>query len=206
MDYTVRLAFAEGSALRLLNWLAAENARMIRALDERALLRGESGIPGIYESGVVYRPEAEEIWSDALMTMVEGHEDCDALAAWRAGELLARGAAALRPHDPRDPVRYPGDGGFEEAMAQGLPSIPAEVYLSTNGEKFDTNLYHCVVRYNVGGRWYADDPSARLGMLSLGSPEAAQGLVPAHIIEAARVARAFQQRRRGPWRRRRRAA
>ena len=27
-----------------------------------------------------------------------------------------------------------------------------------------TGTYHCVVRYRLAGRWFFDDPSARLGM------------------------------------------
>src|SRR5690606_13148357 len=82
------------------------------------------------------------------------HEDCDGLAAARAGELMARGVDALRP----------GDGGYEEARRAALRAIPAEVMLRTRTTAREPGLYHCVVRYQVAGRWYRDDPSARLGM------------------------------------------
>jgi hypothetical protein len=79
-----------------------------------------------------------------------------ALAAARAGELLARGWRALSPSDP----------GYAAAKAANLTSIPAEVALTTQlpeGER--GGLYHCIVRYVVDGTVWFDDPSARLGML-----------------------------------------
>ena len=36
--------------------------------------------------------------------------------------------------------------------------------LRTHVPRGRTGLYHCIVRYRVGSRWYRDDPSARLGM------------------------------------------
>ncbi|MFK7931201.1 MAG: hypothetical protein AB8H79_23660 [Myxococcota bacterium] len=145
MKITVKLAFHERAALRLLNWLAKENARLLRADPE---------LPNLYESGVVYLREADETWCDILHLLGQGHEDCDGLAAARAGELLARGHRALGP----------GDGGQRAAEDLGLDSIPAEVMLTTHSTPNDPGLYHCVVRYLVDGREYRDDPSARLGM------------------------------------------
>jgi hypothetical protein len=141
----VKLAFDERAAVRLLNWLAQENALIHRA---------EPDLPLLYDSGVVYRREPDETWCDYLNMLVQGHEDCDGLAAARAGELIARGAAALRP----------GDDGFEEARRAGLPTFRAEVMLTTRSALDDPGLYHCVVRYRIGHRWLRDDPSARLGM------------------------------------------
>jgi hypothetical protein len=185
MKIAVMLAFDECAAVRLLNWLAGENARIFRVYDRRAQAKGEALLPGVYESGVRYEREEEEVWSDYLNLLVQGHEDCDALAAARAGELMARGYRALRPKNRLDPVRYPGDGGFAYARDRKVPSIQAEVIITTRAVNGRPGLYHCIVRYRVGGRTYYDDPSARLGML--GDPSApetrdalvADGLGPA---------------------------
>ena len=145
MRIAVKLAFDENAALRLLNWLARENARILRRHPE---------LPGLYDAGVVYRRERRETWCDYLNLLARGHEDCDGLAAARAGELLARGSRALRP----------GDGGYAEARARRLRSIEAETMLRTRTREGKPGLYHVIVRYRVGNRWYRDDPSARLGM------------------------------------------
>jgi len=141
----VKLAFDEMGALRLLNWLARENAIILRARPD---------LPLLYDSGVVYRREADETWCDWLNMLAQGHEDCDGLSAARAGELLARGFEALRP----------GDDGYELAQRTRPRSIQAEVMLKTRSPEDRPGLYHCIVRYRVGSRWYRDDPSARLGM------------------------------------------
>lgn len=145
MKIAVKLAFDERGALRLLNWLAQENAIIVRAQPE---------LPLLYDSGVVYRRELDETWCDYLNMLAQGHEDCDGLAAARAGELLARGANALRP----------GEEGHAEARRAGLATIPAEVMLTTRSRPDAPGLYHCIVRYRVGRTWHRDDPSARLGM------------------------------------------
>ena len=145
MKIAVKLAFDERGALRLLNWLAQENAIIVRA---------QPDLPLLYVSGVVYRRELDETWCDYLNMLAQGHEDCDGLAAARAGELVARGAAALRP----------GEEGYAEARRAGLSTIPAEVMLTTRSRPEAPGLYHCIVRYRVGRTWHRDDPSARLGM------------------------------------------
>ncbi len=145
MKIAVKLAFDERGALRLLNWLAQENARILRARPE---------LPGLYDSGVVYRREVDETWCDYINLLAQGHEDCDGLAAARAGELIARGAQALGPKDP----------GYEAANRRRLTTIPAEVMLRTHAHPDEIGLYHCIVRYRIGARWHRDDPSARLGM------------------------------------------
>ena len=145
MRIAVKLAFDERAAVRLLNWLAQENA---------ILLRAQPDLPLLYDSGVVYRRETDETWCDFLNMLAQGHEDCDGLAAARAGELLARGSLALRP----------GDDGFEDTQRARLDRIDAEVMLTTRSRPDDPGLYHCIVRYRVAGRWFRDDPSARLGM------------------------------------------
>ncbi|MBK7759539.1 MAG: hypothetical protein IPI35_24710 [Deltaproteobacteria bacterium] len=122
----------------------------------------------MYQSGVVYKRETTETWSDYINLLAQGWEDCDSLAAARAGELLARGARALSS----------GDGGYKEAKRLKLRRIRAEVFLRTRSRPDEPGLYHCLVRYRVGGRWYFDDPSARLGMLDrrLSSAEVQQRL------------------------------
>ena len=152
MDITVKLAFHEEGAVRLLNWLAAENARVLRARPD---------LPLLYDAHVVYRREEHEAWCDVLNMLARGWEDCDGLAAARAGELIARGHLALRE----------GDGGFETARRLRLARIDAEVLLRTSSTPDHPGLYHCLVRYRVGGRWYRDDPSARLGMNGPIDPE-----------------------------------
>lgn len=142
----MKLAFGEQALLRLLNHLAQENKR---------ILRTNPDLPLLYDSGVYYQNEERETWCCYLSMLAQGHEDCDGLSAARAGELMARGARALRP----------GDGGYKAARRRGLKSIPAEVYMTTRVPEGRTGLYHCVVKYKVGGRIYRDDPSARLGML-----------------------------------------
>jgi hypothetical protein len=100
-------------------------------------------------------PVATRACSDYIQLLAQGWEDCDALAAARAGELIARGWRALAPSDP----------GYAAARAARLESIPSEVALTTQIKKGEHGLYHCVVRYVVNGTTWFDDPSARLGML-----------------------------------------
>ena len=145
MRIAVKLAFDERAALRLLNWLAQENA---------ILLRAQPDLPLLYDSGITYRREPDETWCDFLNMLVQGHEDCDGLAAARAGELIARGWRALRP----------GDEGYELAQQLRPASLRAEVMLTTRSEPDNPGLYHCIVRYPLDGHWFRDDPSARLGM------------------------------------------
>lgn len=150
MDVTLRLSgFRERSGVVLLNWLTRHNARVLE--EHRAQGRP---LPLLYDSGVVYRREPVELWSDVVHVHRQGHEDCDALAPARAGELLAYGHEALRP----------GDGGFAEARRLRLPTIQAEAMMTTRVPRGGRGLYHVVVRYRVGNRWFRDDPSARLGM------------------------------------------
>ena len=145
MEVTFKFAFSESGFVRLLNALAAENAH---------ILRQQPDLPGLYASGAVYRRELKETWCDYLNLLSQGWEDCDGLAAARAGELLARGWRALGP----------GDGGYAEARRKRPSRIEAQVLLRTRVPAGQTGLYHCIVRYRVGARWYRDDPSARLGM------------------------------------------
>ena len=152
MKITVKLAFDEGAAVRLLNWLAKENA---------GLLRSRPDLPLLYDSGVIYRREADETWCDFINMLAAGQEDCDGLAAARAGELIARGWKALSEGEP----------GFIDAQKRRPTSIQAEVLLTTRSSPDEPGLYHCIVRYRVGTQWFRDDPSARLGMNGTISPE-----------------------------------
>lgn len=153
MNINVRLAFDEGATVRLLNFLARENARI--RLENPTL-------PLLYDAGVTYRREHGETWSDLLHLYLVKHDDCDGLAAARAGELMAEGSRALRP----------GDGGYAQAHRARLDQIPAEVFLTTAPGARSAGLYHCVVAYRVGRFVYLDDPSFRLGM-PLSRPAAA---------------------------------
>jgi hypothetical protein len=146
VNITVALTFNERDAVSLLNWLARCNAR---------LLRERPSLPLLYATSVRYGREEEETWSDFIQLLAQGWEDCDALAAARAGELIARGWRALSPRDP----------GYAAAKAARLESIPAEVALTTTLRPGEHGLYHCIVRYTVAGTAWFDDPSARLGML-----------------------------------------
>ena len=157
MDVVFRVdRLSEATAVDLLNLLARHNQRYILA---------NPRFPLLYDSGVIYRRETVELWSDAPSALRAGHEDCDALAAWRAGELRARGAAALRAGDP----------GFEQATRARLRTIESEVMMTTRAKPGESGMYHCIVRYRVGAGWFRDDPSARLGMYA--------GQVDAKILE-----------------------
>jgi hypothetical protein len=145
LSIELRMTKTERGLVELLNLIARHN---------RDLLWERPDLPLLYESGVRYEREKTEIWSDYLALLEQGHEDCDALAAARAGELMAWG------HEAMSPV----DGGFALARHLRLTSIPAWVQLHTRGPHGGANLYHCVVIYRVGNTFYRDDPSARLGM------------------------------------------
>ncbi len=145
MEIILRVEWDEVEILRILNLLARRNARW---------LRQNAAAPMLYDSGIIYRPEAVETFRDVPGVLQAGEEDCDSLAAWRAGELLARGGAALEPGDP----------GWR--AARNARTIRAEVLLTTRApEGVRGAMYHAITRYQVGGRrWYEDDPSAKLGM------------------------------------------
>jgi len=145
LSIDVRMTKSESGFVELLNLLARHNAR---------LLLERQDLPFLYDSGVFYQREQRETWCDFLAMLEQGWEDCDGLAAARAGELMAWGADALTPID----------GGHDQALRLGLESIPAWVLLRTKGLKGERNLYHCVVLYKVGDTFWRDDPSARLGM------------------------------------------
>ena len=67
---------------------------------------------------------------------------------------MARGWRAMTPDDP----------GFAYAFENQINKIESEVVLLTNTKGPKPGQYHCITRYLLGGRWFRDDPSARLGM------------------------------------------
>ena len=166
MRITLGVAFDERLFPTLLNVLARQNYR----------IHFEQRLPMLYRAGIRYQREDEELWLDVINTYAQGHEDCDGLSACRAGEIMAYGWRALDPEylAPTDLVlkqhmatRSTGRflrTGFADAKRLGLRRIPAEVFLSTRTEPGQGGLFHCLVRYRVNGRWFEDDPSARLGM------------------------------------------
>ena len=151
MRIRLKLSFDEDAACRLLNWLAEENMLIRRA---------NPTLPLLYDSGVIYRREPDETWRDYPNMLVAGHEDCDSLAAARAGEILAHGRDAFAP----------GDIGYDQTRGLSGP-VQAEVMLLTRSTRDEPGLYHCVVRFWVGDQELRDDPSARLGMLGTIDPD-----------------------------------
>lgn len=145
MRVSVRLFFDEEAAARLSRFMTLENV---------AILRDRPDIPLLYRSHVVYRREAEETWSDCLTTLLQGWEDCDSLSTWRAAELRVNGWRALEP----------GYRSWPVALANRPRHIHAETEIRTRSPEGEVGNYHVLVRYRLGGRWFYDDPSARLGM------------------------------------------
>lgn len=143
----VELTFDEDAVARLLEWLADVNRRLIERSPD---------LPLLYDSGVEYRRESHERFSDYAHVLKRGWDDCDSLAAARVGELRARGWRALRE----------GEGGARWASIVQPESIPAEIVIRTLRPKHDPGNYHVLLRYSLGGRRFYDDPSARLGMYS----------------------------------------
>lgn len=112
--------------------IAAHNARMLPKWN----------LPPLYKSGVKYQVEgAPERWLDAQAIYRQGHDDCEGLSAWRAGELLLEGVAA------------------------GVDARKIEKPSKEMGGSGRGRLYHAVTWVNGpdGQRQY-DDPSVRLGM------------------------------------------
>lgn len=98
----------------------------------------KKGLPGIYASGVRYKVEGlPELWWDAEQILSAGHDDCEGLAAYRAGELIAQGIPA-DVYTRR--VQIPGGSPYHR-------------------------VFHAVTRIQRPGKPVVyDDPSVRLGM------------------------------------------
>lgn len=95
-------------------------------------------LPGIYKSGVRYKVEGlPELWWDAEQILEAGHDDCEGLAAYRAGELIAAGTPA-EVWTRR--IQQPGGSG-------------------------NRVIFHAITRVKMpNGTYEFDDPSVRLGM------------------------------------------
>lgn len=148
MQFKVVLTDLEGEGLRLLQFMAEANFRLHLRYP---------GLPLLYRSGIGYKRERDEVVMDYLAMLVNRVEDCDGLAAARAGELMAKGTHALTEEDDAWPL----------AERLWPARIPAEVMLLTRTprRRQGQGAYHCIVRYWVGGIEFRDDPSLRVPQL-----------------------------------------
>lgn len=115
-----------------------------RIADHNARRILSQGLPRLYESGVVYKTEGSpERWWDAEEILANGHDDCEGLAAYRAGELLAD-----------DVVR---DARVWTRLIQKPPDA--------NGVRRGGRIFHAMTQIRTkDGRLIYDDPSVTLGM------------------------------------------
>lgn len=121
--------------------IARHNARRIR----------EKNLPPLYRSGVRYQSEGSpELWWDAEEILRNGHDDCEGLAAYRAGELINR--------------------GYDARVYTRLVQMPSK---EMGGSGKGGRLFHAVtgiygpdgeIRRDERGVQMIDDPSHRLGM------------------------------------------
>lgn len=124
------------------NAIARHNARRIKL----------KGLPPLYRSGVKYKTEGSpELWWDAEEILRNGHDDCEGLAAYRAGELINR--------------------GYDAQVYTRLVKVPDKA-MGGSGQK-GGRLFHAVtavfgpdgqIKRDRSGTAMVDDPSARLGM------------------------------------------
>jgi hypothetical protein len=102
------------------------------------------GLPKLYRSGVYYAGEGTpELWWDAEEILRNGHDDCEGLAAYRAGELIA------------------------------LENLDADVYtrfVQAPPSMGGGRIFHAITRVKVpdptdprGYRYEYDDPSVNVG-------------------------------------------
>ena len=146
MRVVSQFKFSETAVLLMLTALVDMNVNQL--LDEPRL-------PNLYGSGVRYKREKVETFSDYASLLEQGHEDCDSLAAAQAALLRTRGWRAM----------IPGQEGYRTARDEDLLTIDAEVVLvEPKRPPGKRRLYHVIVAYTVGGTTYFDDPSDRLGM------------------------------------------
>ena len=54
-------------------------------------------VPMLYDTNVIYKIEAGEIWKDIFNILKDGNGDCEDLACWRIAELQLAGISA-RPY------------------------------------------------------------------------------------------------------------
>ena len=145
MKIAVKLAFDERAALRLLNWLAHENA---------LILRSRPDLPLLYDVG-------RHLPSGAGRDLVRLPEPA------RPGPRGLR-RTRCRPRRRADRPRLAGPRARRPGLRHRVElrdgvSLPAEVVLLTDSDGSAPGQYHCVVRYRVGDRWFRDDPSAQAG-------------------------------------------
>lgn len=122
--------------------IARHNAQRIKS----------QGLPPLYKSGVRYETEGSpELWWDAEEILAQGHDDCEGLAAYRAGELMLQ--------------------GYDARVHTRLVQHPS-TEMGGSGKK-GGRLFHAVTRIHAGpngvvqgmnGIPVYDDPSMRLGM------------------------------------------
>lgn len=114
------------------NAIARHNAKQIEA----------KGLPRLYSGSIRYQTEGSpELWWDAEEIARRGHDDCEGLAAYRAGELINAG------HDASVYCR------LIEGPASGM------------GGGSGVRLFHAVTKIRQpDGSVVYDDPSAVLGM------------------------------------------
>lgn len=123
--------------------IARHNARRIR----------EKNLPPLYKSGVRYKTEGSpELWWDAEEILAHGHDDCEGLAAYRAGELINRGYdARVYTRLVQQPSKEMGGTGKKGGR---LFHAVTKVYAGPDGEPV----------LGPDGVPVYDDPSSRLGM------------------------------------------
>jgi len=117
--------------------IARHNARRIET----------QGLPPLYKTNVKYSTEGTpEKWWDAEEILSQGQDDCEGLAAYRAGELMLQGFDA---HVDTRPIEKPEQfAGGKKGGRLFHALVRVDGYLG--GPKFDAPVY--------------DDPSVRLGM------------------------------------------
>lgn len=131
--------------------IARHNARII----------AERNLPPLYGSNIRYYLEGvPERWLDAQQIVIEGRDDCEGLAAYRGGELIAQG------YDARVFCRRVDDI-HDEAMASA-------------GKKRKGRTFHALCGVYQGGKLVGvDDPSPR-------APRGAMPVPRAYLEFAAR--------------------
>lgn len=153
---TVRLPEKEGRTdERMVVAIDDDKALAVREINQaiarhNALRIKQKRLPPLYNSGVVYKPEGSpELWWDAEEILRRGHDDCEGLAAYRAGELIA-GIADHR--------------SWPAQVWTRLVKTPSK---EMGGSGKGGRLFHAIVRIPDGagpGKAAYDDPSVRLGM------------------------------------------
>lgn len=137
-EYLVLDIDSEASAVRDIgDSMAAHNARQIVARNLPQLY----AVNGVGDWLIRYTPEDSENWCDAQEIVNRGGDDCEGLAAYRAGEIRAAGG--------------------EASVWTRLVEAPSTAMGGRGGGR----LFHAITRtLDRSGAVAYDDPSARLGM------------------------------------------